>query len=170
MKTRVIFIFSLFMSLLIFSLFKSFCSSEGDSARYKEMIRRTNDPIVNALQDHDYEAFHKIYVSNPGVYRNFEENGTPLIMVACRYGNYDAVKYLLSIGHNPNARGLANYTPLISSRKYEEIFILLLENGADPCFKTDKGISLDKIYPYGHERLCTILRNHSKMPINCICD
>src|SRR5689334_7244674 len=72
---------------------------------------------------------------------------TPL-MVACGEGHIEAVKCLLDLGANVNARNSAGQTPLhIATRRfwpkrpYDAIISVLLSHGADKNMRNDVGQS-----------------------------
>lgn len=60
---------------------------------------------------------------------------------ACNHGHYNVAMMLVKAGSNVNAKGLDDDTPLHDAAIMGQLKLvkLLVERGADPCFKNKKG-------------------------------
>ncbi|MDQ7821266.1 MAG: ankyrin repeat domain-containing protein [Candidatus Eremiobacteraeota bacterium] len=89
--------------------------------------------FLDALHDDDMEMLKKLVERNPGLVRQKDELGVPLIHYTAYWGNFPALEYLVSRGANIHTKGVGRETLLhIASMKGNLPMIkFLVERGAD---------------------------------------
>ena len=88
--------------------------------------------------------------------------GYTALHVAVMWGNYEAAKYLLEAGANPNTMDVYEYTPLMDAVGYEDYNMveLLLSSGADKTIKDSNGYDAYQFaIDYGFEDISNLINN-----------
>ena len=104
---------------------------------------QTGDDLIAAVTYQDLDKIKELVKA--GVDVNFREpsryGNTPLVM-ACQYNLVEIAKYLMENGADINLKTGTGHTPLMAAASgSEELFNLLLSEGADPLVKLENGTS-----------------------------
>jgi ankyrin repeat protein len=83
----------------------------------------------------------------------------PSLQIAAAYGQTGAVRLLLDNEANVNKGTFIRGTPLIvaAGNGHEEVVKILLDRGADVCFKADGGTAKEFAQKQGHNEIAEIL-------------
>ncbi|TPX35066.1 hypothetical protein SmJEL517_g02378 [Synchytrium microbalum] len=134
-----------------------------ERARRKVKLDESNmDDIMNAARWADLTLLKQLLADNPSIDINYkypECNNKTLLSVACQYGSFDVVVYLLSIGADPNIANSQNLIPLHHACSF----------GSVPIVQAliDAGTNLDT---EGQERKNVIFSNVFLRPIDWACE
>jgi len=100
--------------------------------------RRAVD-LADALRRGNDRQFARIVREHPAVAKERGDGGTTPLMYAALYGSASAMRQLLELGADPNARNDAQATALMFGVDDETKTRLLLDHGADPNARSEDG-------------------------------
>ena len=129
-------------------------------------ISANNNKIISLLFFYSFYYNNKIHTSVLNIKNKSSQ--TPL-HIACRFGFYNLVKYLVDMGANMNSIDKENKTPLFYAVKSKNLQIVkfLIISGADKNIKDINGM---KAINYAEDRnILNVLEDKSYFDIICKC-
>lgn len=118
------------------SLLQCFGKPESIEKHYLNQIpNQLGQNLIQAAQKNNLRTFQQLLAAGADLsYEEMMGNDGIALFHAIVNGSEDVVRFLISLGQNPNTTFNGGYTPLSSALKNLKLLEFLLQNGADPNY------------------------------------